>query len=63
MKYKIEVHSIGYTDHHKIVEVPSMAAAKQGFHVNSAIAEWCDLNDIDIDGNWEFPFTRVTKAS
>ena len=61
MKYKIEVHSQGYEDTFKIIEAPSMSVAKQGFNVRNAMVEWCDHNALDLDGNFELPFTRITK--
>lgn len=63
MKYKIEVHSLGYEDACKIVEASTLAIAKAGFNIDLAIIEWCQLNDIDVDDNFRLPFTRVTKVS
>ena len=59
MKYSIQIHSIGYTDHTKIVEAPSLRVAKQ--FERQAKVEWCDANDIDLDSSFELPFTRITK--
>lgn len=59
MKYAIEVHSLGYTDHIKVVDAPSLRVAKQS--ERQAKVEWCDANDIDLDGNFELPFTRTQK--
>lgn len=60
MKYKIEVHAVGYEDHVKIVEAVSMREARRG--ELAAKIEWCELNDIDVDTDFEMPFTRITKA-
>ncbi len=60
MKYKIEVRSLGYEDHTKIVDVPSLRVAKQ--YERQAKVEWCDANAIDLDDNFEMPFTRTTKV-
>ena len=59
MKYKIEVHALGYDDHAKIVDAPSLRVAKQ-FELQAKV-EWCDANDIDTDSDFEMPFTRITK--
>ena len=61
MKYKIEVHAIGYEDTAMIVEAPSLRVAKQS--ELKAKVEWCDHNAIDYDGNFEMPFTRITNLS
>lgn len=60
MKYKIEVHSLGYEDTHKFVDVASLREAKK--FEREAKLEWCEHNDIDLDDNFEMPFTRVTKV-
>lgn len=62
-KYKIEVHSLGYEDTAKVIEAESEAKAKSGFNVRSAIIEWCEHNDIDLDDNFELPFTRISRVS
>jgi hypothetical protein len=62
MKYKIEVHSIGYEDTFKIIEAPTSQAAKSGFNRRAAIIEWLEHNDIDID-SMELPFVRITKCN
>lgn len=62
MKYKIEVHSQGYEDTSKVIDAPSLSVAKQGFYVRSAILEWCEHNDIDVDNSFDLPFTRVLKV-
>lgn len=59
MKYKIEVHSAGYEDYAKIVDASSLRHAKQ--LEGKAKIEWCDVNDIDADDNFEMPFTRISK--
>jgi hypothetical protein len=59
MKYKIEVHSQGYEDTCKVVESPSLGVAKR--EERQAKIEWCEHNDIDLDSNFEMPFTRTTK--
>ena len=59
MKYQIEVRSLGYKDHVKVVDAPSLRVAKQS--ELKAKMEWCDANDIDLDDNFEMPFTRITK--
>lgn len=61
MNYKIEVHSVGYEDTAKVVDVASLREARR--FVRDAIIEWCEHNELDFDGNWEMPFTRVTKIS
>lgn len=63
MKYKIEVHSLGYEDTFKIVEAESSQKAKSGFNVHSAIIEWCEHNAIDTDDNFDLPFTRITRVN
>jgi hypothetical protein len=60
MKYKIEVHSLGYEDTFKVVEASNSQKAKSGFNVHSAIIEWCEHNAIDID-NMEMPFVRISR--
>ncbi len=60
MKYKIEVHSIGYTDHTKMVDAPSLRVAKQS--ERQAKIEWCHANDIEVDSSFDMPFTRTTKV-
>lgn len=60
MKYKIEVHAQGYDDLAVIVEVPSLAKAKQ--QERAAKVAWCDHNAIDVDTDFEMPFTRITKV-
>lgn len=62
MKYKIEVHSLGYEDTSKVVEAENSQKAKSGFNVRSAIIEWCEHNAIDLDTNFELPFTRISKV-
>ena len=52
MKYKIEVHSLGYTDHIKEVDAPSLRVAKQSERQAK----------VDLDGDFELPFTRTTKV-
>jgi len=59
MQYKIEVHALGYEDTTKIVECSSLREAKQ--HERQAKVEWCEHNDIDLDTDFEMPFTRVSK--
>ncbi len=61
MKYQIEVRSLGYENHTKTVDAPSLRVAKQS--ERQAKLEWCDLNAIDLDDNFEMPFTRITKLS
>lgn len=61
MNYKIEVHSLGYDDTAKLVDKPSLREAKR--EVRQAIIEWCDHNDIDLDSNFDLPFTRVLKVN
>lgn len=60
MNYKIEVHSEGYVDHSKTVQASSLREAKR--HEREVKVEWCDKNDIDLDSNFELPFTRTTKV-
>lgn len=62
MKYKIEVHSMGYEDTSLVVEAPSLRVAKQS--ERAAKVAWVDHNGLDWDSDiWEMPFTRVTKVS
>lgn len=61
MKYKIEVHSLGYEDTTLVVDARSLREAKR--HEREAKVQWMDHNAIEWDGNWEMPFTRVTKLS
>lgn len=60
MKYKIEVHSLGYDDHAKIVDRPSLNRITKT-DILEAKVEWCDANDIDLD-SLEMPFTQITKV-
>lgn len=60
MKYKIEVHALGYEDTAKVVEAPSLRVAKQ--QERQAKVEWCDHNAIDLDTDFEMPFTRISKV-
>lgn len=60
MKYRIEVHSQGYEDHSKVVDRPALSKVSKT-DILQAKVEWCDKNDIDTDGNFELPFTRITK--
>lgn len=62
MKYKIEVHSEGYEDTATIVEAETSQKAKSGFNVQGAILQWCEHNDIDLDSNFELPFTRISRV-
>lgn len=60
MKYKIEVHSLGYEDTSLIVDASSLRQAKQS--ERQAKIQWFDHNAIDLDDDTiELPFTRVTK--
>lgn len=59
MRYKIDVHATGYEDFTKVVDAPSLRVAKQS--ERQAKLEWCEHNDIDLDDNFEMPFTRVSK--
>lgn len=59
MKYKIEVHSEGYEDTTLIVDAKSLRDAKR--EERSAKLQWCAHNDIDLDSEFDLPFTRVTK--
>lgn len=61
MKYKIEVHSLGYEDTAKIVDRPSLSQVAKT-DILEAKVEWCQHNDIDLDSNFELPFTRVVKV-
>lgn len=61
MKYKIEVHSQGYEDTALIVDANSLREAKR--REREAKVAWCDHNAIDLDGNFDMPFTRVTKIN
>jgi hypothetical protein len=61
--YKIEVHSEGYEDTFKLVSANSLQQAKQGFNVRSAIIEWCEHNDVDVDDMEGLPFTRISKVA
>lgn len=61
MKYKIEVHSLGYEDFSLIVEEPSQRKAKQ--HEIEAKVKWAEHNALNFDSDqWEMPFTRVTRV-
>lgn len=62
MKYKIEIHALGYEDTAKIVDRPSLNRVTKT-DVLEAKVEWFDHNDIDLDGNFEMPFTRITKLA
>lgn len=59
MKYKIEVRSLGYEDHTKVVDVSSLREAKR--FEREAKVEWMDKNALNPDAEWEMPFTRVSK--
>ena len=59
MRYRIEVHSLGYEDTSKVVEASSLREAKR--FERDAKVEWCEHNAIDLDSNFELPFTRITK--
>lgn len=61
MTYRIEVHAIGYEDTSLVVNAPSLREAKRS--ERHAIIVWCDYNDIDLDSNFNLPFTRTTKVS
>lgn len=60
MRYRIDVHSLGYEDYSTIVEASSLFHAKR--HERDAKIKWCELNAIDLDNNFEMPFTRTQKA-
>lgn len=62
MKYKIEVHSMGYEDTSTVVEADTAQKAKSGFNMRSAILQWCEHNNIDLDSNFELPFTRISRV-
>lgn len=57
--YQIQVHSEGYEDHTKIVQAANERQARQ--QERAAKVEWCELNDIDIDTDFELPFTRISR--
>jgi hypothetical protein len=59
MKYLIEVHALGYTDHAKSVDGPLSSSLLKQFE-RQAKEEWCEANDIGID-SVELAFTRITK--
>lgn len=61
MKYKIEIHSLGYEDHAKIVDRPSLKHVTKTDILQAKI-EWSERNAIDLDSNFELPFTRITKV-
>ena len=61
MKYKIEIHSIGYEDTVKVVDRPSLNRVTKT-DILEAKVEWCDHNDLDLDGDFELPFHRITKV-
>ena len=61
MKYKIEIHSTGYDDHAKVVDRPSLNRVTKTDIIEAKV-EWCDANDIDLDSDFEMPFTRITKV-
>lgn len=63
MTYKIEVHSEGYEDTFKVIHAETSQKAKSGFNMRAAILEWCEHNDIDLDDNFDLPFTRITRLS
>ena len=60
MKYKIEVHSLGYEDTALIVDAPSLRVAKR--EERAAKLQWCAHNGLDLDGEFELPFTRITQV-
>ncbi len=59
MKYKIDVHSIGYEDTSLTVEADTLKQAK--WFEQQARVEWCNHNAIDLD-SLDLPFTRTTKT-
>lgn len=61
MKYKIEVHSEGYEDTQTVVEADNLKKASSGFNLRLAKLQWCEHNDIDLDSDFELPFTRISK--
>lgn len=60
MKYRIEVHSLGYEDTELIVERPALSKVSKS-DVLQAKVQWCDHNDIDMNSSFELPFHRITK--
>lgn len=58
MKYRIEVHALGYDDTSLVVEAPSLREAKRS--ERDAKLQWCEHNDIDTD-SVDLAFTRITK--
>lgn len=59
-KYKIEVHSVGYEDTSLVVERVSQNRITKTDILQAKVA-WCEHNDIDLDGDFELPFIRITK--
>ena len=57
-RYKIEIHSLGFDD---ITVVVDHAPTKTD--ILAAKAEWCRHNDIDVDSEFELPFTRITRLA
>lgn len=60
MKYKIEVHSLGYEDYSKVVDRSALSKVSKT-DILEAKVEWCEHNDIDLDSSFDLPFTRITK--
>lgn len=57
--YKIEVRSVGYDDHVLTVEAKNEREARRS--ELQAKTEWAIKNDIDLDNDFEMPFTRITR--
>ena len=61
MKYRINVHSAGHEDTSLLVEASSLRIAKR--EERAAKLQWCVHNDLDLDDDFEMPFTRTVKVS
>lgn len=59
-EYKIDVRGLGYDDCTLTVKASSLREAKR--YEREAKVRWCELNNIDLDDNFEMPFTRTTKV-
>lgn len=61
MKFKIEIHSTGYENTSITVDRKSRGHVTKT-DILQAKAEWCKLNDVDMDSEFDLPFVRITKA-
>jgi len=59
MKYKIEIHAMGYEDTAKVVDRQSRNRITKN-DILEAKVEWINHNALDVD-DCEMPFHRITK--